>query len=109
LENNEIAQQKTEIKRILDQEESVEHDQNSDNEQYIYNIDHKEIDDRFGLLEEQVKAIIETVAQLEENVAKKEDLNDIVDILGEKSNTDDVSKAIEDIYKILEEKYLESP
>jgi hypothetical protein len=106
LENNEIAQQKTEIKRILDQEESVEHDQNSDNEHNIY---HKEIDDRFGLLEEQVKAIIETVAQLEENVAKKEDLNDIVDILGEKSNTDDVSKAIEDIYKILEEKYLESP
>jgi len=60
-------------------------------------------------LEEKMGSIIETIAELEENIPTKGDISDLAEIICEKSNIDDVSKAFEDVYKILEEKYTESP
>ena len=60
-------------------------------------------------LEEKFTTIIDTIAQLEAEVPSKTDLNEIIEALDDKSNIDDVNRAFEDVYKILEQKYIDSP
>ena len=59
--------------------------------------------------EEKLAAIIDTMSQLEAEIPTKSHLNEIIEMLDEKCNIDDVNKAFEDIYKVLEEKYIDSP
>lgn len=62
-----------------------------------------------NLLEEKFTTIIETIAQLEAEIPNKSHITDIISELNNKSNISDVNKAFEDVYKILEERFVESP